>query len=75
MAWGEQHKDFEVYTIEALGVHDAFNRIEKKYFQGRKRIAVSYEYMGATYKPYQYRVDRRDENFNKPLSALNKVYN
>jgi len=70
--FGEQRKDFEVYSIDALGVHDAFNRIEKIHFPNRSKIAVSYEYMGATYKPFQYRVDRKNAHFFEPI--LNKEY-
>lgn len=68
---GEQEKDFDIFEIEALGVHDAFKRICKRDFPNNSRIPFSY---AINIEPYQWykaswlNSGSRIEDCDKPLS-------
>jgi hypothetical protein len=71
----EQEKDFEHYSVNALNVHSAFNQIKKQYFNGYKRIPISYTWVlepTKNYKPAHSEIN--DPNFDRPLSELTKDY-
>jgi hypothetical protein len=40
--YGEQQKECDLFTIEALGVHDAFKKIKKRDFPDNRRIPTDY---------------------------------
>lgn len=71
VSFGEEEKDFDLFTVEALGIHDAFKKIKKIHFQGNSRIPTSY---AINVKPYQWYKARwlvscvRNEDTNKPFS-------
>jgi len=79
MVNGDQEKDFEHYSIEALNVHEAFKLIKADKFKTNAIIPISYQRFingvsdGNVYKPSHVEMD--DINFQNPLSNINKEYN
>lgn len=78
MVKGDQEKDFEHYSIEALNVHEAFNLIKKRFFIRNRFMPISYERIingvsdGNVYKPAHSEIN--DLNFLNPISDLTKEY-
>lgn len=77
VSYGEQQKECDLFTIEALNVHDAFKKIKKRDFPDNRRIPISY----AIYiEPLQwYKASWliscvNPEHTDRPLSELNKEY-
>ena len=75
--YGEQQKEFDVFTIEALGVHDAFKKIKKRDFTDNRRIPTDY---AINIEPLQWYKSNwlvscvKPEHVNNPISDLIKEY-
>lgn len=72
---GEQEKELEVFKVNCLGVHDGFRIIKEKHFPSNQNIPFKYALNiknAIWYSPFK--IDIKDENFEKPYSNLYKEY-
>jgi len=75
MVNGDQEKDYEHYSIEALNVHEAFKLIKLDKFPTNAKIPISYAWVVEPKKEYKpSHVEIEDINFQNPLSNINKIY-
>jgi hypothetical protein len=73
---GEQEKECEDFEVESLGIHDAFKKIQSRYFTSLSSIPFQYGQVinGTVYMWYKPFGSYMSEDYNKPLSELNKTY-
>lgn len=77
VSYGEQQKECDLFTIDALNVHDAFKKIKKRDFPDNRRIPTDY---AINVEPLQWYKATwliscvNSEHTDRPLSELNKEY-